>query len=348
MCAGLREDCRKAMTWKRWGLGRYFEGISASYQCLIDLYSTLTASKEEQDAEIKSLQSELETLKAVPKDPLPSLLTVPHPPAPIDTTTPRSRVPRSNPRSPKVSPSPLAPKPTGSRKNTPERSRALEKQHKDLVENHVRQDFELQALRKRYSNLQSELNNAQKELKKYEEIRKKRDEQTQNLIGILKQRDADVARFTRDLRQKEEVIRNLKVEIQQAGVKTEWETRIRLQQGLEAVREMAAVKEGEPHKEMGRNKRKLRDGEVFYFRKQVLSPLNERSPAKPVSRDHSNKRGTNSLNATLTHRKNSRSGDFTKATEEKGRYRVYDGVDAEEEKSMEGLERTFHFSTKEA
>ena len=226
----------------------------------------------------------------------------------------------------------------------------MEKQHKDLIENSVRQDFELQALRKRYSNLQSELTTAQKELKKYDEIRKKRDEQTQTLIGTLKQRDADVARFTRELRQKEEVIRNLKTEIQQTGVKAEWETRIRLQQGLEAVRETAAVREGEPQagKETGKRKQRLKDGEVFYFRKQVLSPLNERSPAKPVSRDHSNKRGTNSLNAPLAHKKNSHSGDFSKVTEGKGRYRVYDGVDAEEEKSMEGLERTFHFSTKEA
>lgn len=204
----------------------------------------------------------------------------------------------------------------------------------------------MQALRKRYSNLQLELSTAQKELKKYEEIRKKRDEQTQSLIGLLKQRDADAARFTRELRQKEEVIRNLKAEIQQTGVKAEWETRIRLQQGLEAVREIAAVKEGnlQAGKDMGRSKQRLRDGEVFYFRKQVLSPLNERSPAKPISRDHSNKRGANSLNASLTHRKSSRSGDFPKATEEKRRYRE----DAEEEKSMEGLDRTFHFSTKEA
>jgi len=285
---------------------------------------------------LQKLQKDYEALQA-------SLnVSLPVPPSPTEPVFPKIKAHKPDMRSPKASHSQIS-----SRKHTPERLRGQEKQ-KDTLAAQVRQDFELQDLRKQYSHLQSELSIARKDLSRQDEVRKKRDEQMQGLIETLKHREADVARLARELRRKEEVNRNLTTEIQQVGVKVERETRLRLQRELEVAREIAVVKEGEARmaKEMVRNLRKQRDGEIYRFRKMVLSPL-DKSPAKPNSRAHSNKRSTEGLNATMPHHKHSLSGDFSNAPVAKGRHGAWERP-VEEESGMEELEHSYHLSTKEA
>lgn len=155
-----------------------------------------------------------------------------------------------------------------------------ERRVRELVEESVRKDREIEDAKKRLAEVAAELKTTKEAAANQGELLRKRDEQIQQLLLQLKRRDQEIARLSRDLQKKSAEVLNLQSQVSSLPEKIMADMKVKSQKELEVVRGVAAAKAGEMElvKEMVKSYQgqlRQRDAEVQHMKKAVrrLPPL---------------------------------------------------------------------------
>ena len=267
------------------------------------MHAALTTDYLLQKEEIAKLQ------EAASVSHTPSFHIAPtEPQQPVLHTETTSKVPIQSPKSQKTSPktsaSPINKAFKFKKHQSPEQIRPSDKHlSKDNVDAYRHYELEVEELNRRCGDLQRELNKANKELGRQEEMRRKKEEQVAGLVDTLKQRDLEISRLTKDVRRKEETVKSMTVEMQLVAGKVERDTKAKIQKEMESMRHLAITKEEETR----RTRHFLRS------HNQGINFRHNHGSSKQSSRStcaQHGAEGTDSLNSTMPATPASHPSDF--------------------------------------
>ena len=160
------------------------------------------------------------------------------------------------------------------KKNAEKMLDQVEKRNKELIEDHVKKELEIEELKRKCAEHLADLQRFKEDLQHQDDLRKKREDQVQALLSQLKRKETENIRLAKELKRRDEETKELNASIQSLAAKVEKETKLKMQRELEQVRGLAAAKEGEMRvvKEMIKSyhhQLKQKEVEVVRFRKKA-------------------------------------------------------------------------------